>query len=214
MPSKNLPKRLQHYVGLVIFSAFVLGWVTSTSDESTLDPLSFATAYICVLLMAVALILGPLRAYWTDNHSINIYLRRDIGIWTALSGLAHLYMATVQSMNSVYITKYVNISTTGLSDNIRNELFLWGSITAFVTGLLLLMLLCLSSDAALRLLGARWWKRLQRSAYIAFVLTIIHAIMFQLLEGRTPMLIILLVIVLLGVMLLQTAGFMSVRKKH
>ena len=214
MSNLSLSKRLQHYVGLVIFSAFVLGWVTSTSNESTLDQLSIATAYICVSLMAVALIIGPLRTYWfaSNKNSINIYIRRDIGIWTALSGLAHLYLATVQSMNSSYIEQYVDVSGASLSESVRGELFLWGSITAFIVGILLLLLLCLSSDAALRLLGVRIWKRLQRLAYFAFALTVVHGVMFQLLEGRTFILVALLTVICLGVLLIQTAGFVSVRK--
>ena len=215
MSNLNLSRRLQHYVGLIIFSALILGWVTSTSNESTADQLSIATAYICVLLMAVALIVGPLRAYWYGIKTpVNIYLRRDIGIWTAMSGLIHLYLATIQSMNASYISRYVDINTAGLSESTRGELFLWGSVTAFIVGILLLMLLCLSSNTALRLLGVRWWKRLQRTAYAAFVLTIIHAIMFQMLEKRAIALIILLIAVSLVVVILQSVGFVSVRKKQ
>ncbi len=212
----SVPRRLYHYAGLVIFSGLVLGWVTATSNESRLDQLSIATAYICVLSMTLALSIGPLRAYWVDHkkHTLNIYLRRDIGIWTALSGIMHLCLATAQSMNSAYIEKYVDADTAILSASTRGELFLWGSVTAFMVGILLLLLLSLSSDAAIRLVGARWWKRLQRSAYLAFVLTIIHGIMFQLLEGRAPGLIALLLVTSIAVLLLQTAGFVVTRKKH
>ena len=49
--------------------------------------------------------------------------------------------------------------------------------------ILFLMLLLLSNDRSLRRLGPKWWKRLQRSSYVAIALTFYHGFAFQYLEG-------------------------------
>ena len=211
----SLPRRLLHFTGLAIFSLIIYACVVFASSATTLDQLSVTTAYICVLLMATALLIGPSRVLRSGApNPVNIYMRRDIGIWAALSGLAHLILGTVQSMNAAYISQYVEINNAVPSESARLELFLWGSVTAFVVGILLLLLLSLSSDAALRVLGTRWWKRLQRFAYLAFVLTVFHGLMFQVLEGRSISLIVLLAMIFIAVLLVQVAGFMAGRRQH
>ena len=211
----SLPRRLLHFTGLAIFSLIIYACVVVASSASTLDQLSVTTAYICVLSMATALLIGPSRVLRSGApNPVNIYMRRDIGIWAALSGLAHLVLGTVQSMNTAYISQYVEINNAAPSESTRFELFLWGSVTAFVVGIVLLLLLSLSNDAALRVLGTRWWKRLQRFAYLAFVLTVFHGLMFQVLEGRSIALIVLLAMIFIAVLLVQVAGFMAGRRQH
>jgi DMSO/TMAO reductase YedYZ heme-binding membrane subunit len=46
------------------------------------------------------------------------------------------------------------------------------------------MLLALSNDVSLRALGTRSWKSAQRWIYVAFDLTIVHGIAYQLVEKR------------------------------
>lgn len=213
MNSKDINPRLLTHIGLAVFSLIIYIVVNLVSHEAIFDQLSIVTAYICLLLMACALSVGPLRLYiHKAANPINIYLRRDIGIWAAVFGLVHLFLATSSSMTSEYIQRYVDVATQGLSESARSGLFLWGSVTAFVAGLLLLLLLCLSNDTLLRLLGMRWWKRLQRLAYLAFALTLAHGVMFQILESRGLVLVGLLLIVALTVLALQLFGMMSATK--
>lgn len=205
--------RLFTHISLAVISAVVYSVVYLVSDEAVIDQLSIATAYLCLLLMASALSVGPLRLHlYNIVNPINIYLRRDIGIWAAVSGLIHLCLATSISMTSEYMQRYVDIAIAGISESARSGLFLWGTVMAFMAGLLLLLLLCLSNDALLRLLGARWWKRLQRLAYLTFALTFVHGLMFQILESRRLDLIGLTVIVVLTVVALQLLGITSATK--
>jgi DMSO/TMAO reductase YedYZ heme-binding membrane subunit len=71
---------------------------------------------------------------------------------------------------------------------------------------LLVLLLVLSSDRVLRRLGSTWWKRLQRSAYFAFLLTVGHGFAFQALESRSAGLIVVLALVTAAVIALQLRG--------
>lgn len=182
------------------------------ANATLLDALSLATACICLLLMAAALSIGPLQARRAGAPPANIILRRDVGIWAAAAGLVHFMVATDLSMTPEYMSIYVDVSTGGLSRGLRAALFFWGSIAAFAVGILILLLLGLSNNGALRLLGVAWWKRLQRSAYLAFVLTVVHGLAFQILEARHPLLIGLLLILSLFVITLQIAGFVSITR--
>src|SRR5262245_65240967 len=52
--------------------------------------LSMATAYTGMLLLGVTLALGPLRALRGETGQVSTDWRRDVGIWAALFGIAHL----------------------------------------------------------------------------------------------------------------------------
>ncbi len=183
------------------------------SGETLLDDVSLATAYICLILMAVALCLGPLRALRSAPLVLNIYLRRDIGIWSGLAGLVHLFVATELSMSQSYMELYVNHSTSGLSNSMRESLFSWGSIVGFLVGVFVLLLLILSNNAIMRFVGSTWWKRLQRFAYAVFVLTVLHGFAFQALEARNVLLIGIVFAVFIGVLILQIFGFRATKKR-
>lgn len=205
--------RRRNHLILAVLSFTFLGLLVAFSNSPVIDVLSIASAYLCLLLLATALSLGPLQAVLLGTRSTNNYVRRDIGIWAASTGMVHLIVATKLAMTTTYIDTYVALSLDGLSEHVRTTLFLWGSITAYAIGILLILLFVLSNDRILKWLGVKWWKRLQRSAYLAFILTIIHGFIFQLLESRNLVLVSLLLIVFLLVLIMQSIGFIAVRNK-
>jgi sulfoxide reductase heme-binding subunit YedZ len=180
--------------------------------DQVLDRLSITSAYLFLALLCAGLSVGPLRALKSGRPTLNSHLRRDIGIWAALAGLLHLYLAMVASMTPEYMALFVDIANPAPSAAVRRELYSWSVIAGLVVGVLLLVLLTLSNDKSLRLLGSRWWKRLHRSSYIAFVLTVLHGFAFQVLESRTWSLILLLAAATLGIMVLQVRGARAVKK--
>src|SRR5262245_22510912 len=52
--------------------------------------LSMATAYTGTLLLGVTLVLGVLKVLRGELSPVSTDWRRDVGIWAALFGLAHL----------------------------------------------------------------------------------------------------------------------------
>ncbi len=199
----------------------LMGLVTSTVMISALtigppsgrwDRLSIVSAYVCLILYAWALVIGPIRVLRNRPPQLNVYLRRDIGIWAAISGLLHLLIGADVSMNPVYLGKFVTGPDGFASAEIRSGLFSWGSITGFVAGLIFLLLLALSNDYVLRWLGPKWWKRLQRSSYTAFFLFVLHGFAFQALELRAWPLVGTLVAVTVAVLWLQIRGARAIRQ--
>ena len=206
--------RWQHHVAIGLFS-IVTGVASYVQEDGgVLDKLSIATAYICLFLLAFALLTGPVNVLRTGRPLINNYLRRDIGIWAAINGIIHLLVATYLSMTPEYLDSYVKISTDAMDTQTRGGLFLWGSLIAYLVGILLVMLLAISNNKAMHWLGVRWWKRLQRMAYLVFIFTVIHAWAFQLLEARDPLLTGLLLLLTLLVVGLQLVAFVVMKRSQ
>jgi sulfoxide reductase heme-binding subunit YedZ len=204
--------RLKHHLILAVLVVAGIGAVALSGTEASLmDAVSISSAYLCLALLCAGLAIGPLHAIRTGRPYLNNYLRRDIGIWAALTGLLHFYAGNVVAMSAVYIEAFVDIVGPGPSGAMRRELFSWVTIAGTVVAVLLLLLLALSSDRSLRFVGTRWWKRLHRTSYVAFVLTAAHGLAFQVLESRMPALIVLVAAAGAGVIALQFAGIRAVR---
>lgn len=167
------------------------------------DRVSLVTAWLCFALLAAALCLGPWQALRTGQPVLNNLLRRDLGIWAALTGLAHLVVATTVVMQPNYFRAYI----TGPPENPLPGWAGWigtASILAgYLVGLIFLLLLALSNNRSLRRLGAPRWKRLQRAAAVAFFLTVAHGVIFQVIEGRTRGWLAGLVVVSAAVLVLR-----------
>ena len=131
-----------------------------------------------------ALLIGPILRMQGRPSQLNIYLRRDVGIWGALTGLLHFVAGNVVAMNQSYVGIFVQGATRPPDVGVREQLFSGGAILGTAVAILFLLLLAISSDLALRRLGPKLWKRLQRSAHVAVWFTVAHGIAFQLLESR------------------------------
>ncbi len=176
-----------------------------------IERLSLATAWLCTLLFGAALLVGPRHAWRTGQPLLNSLVRRDLGIWTALTGLAHFALGTEASMNTAYLAAFVSEAPGPPGSAIREQLFTWGSLAGLVVGLQVLLLLGISSNRVLRALGAARWKRLQRSSYLAFGLTVGHGLAFQVLENRSPVGVAALGLLTAAVVLAQLRGRRRVR---
>jgi sulfoxide reductase heme-binding subunit YedZ len=200
-------RRLSHHVllaGLSLSGATVAMGAEVGADVR--ESLSLATAYLCLALLAAALSIGPVLALRSGHPAVNNHSRRDIGIWAGLNGLAHVWLGTLVSMNAAYVAAFVKAAAAPPSAAVRNWLFGAGAVAGYLVGILLLLLLALSSDRALRRLGAPRWKRLQRASYVAFALTALHGLAFQVVESRAAALVVLLAALTLAVLALHLAA--------
>jgi DMSO/TMAO reductase YedYZ heme-binding membrane subunit len=75
-------------------------------------------------------------------------------------------------------------------------------------------LLALSSDAALRKLKAKNWKRLQRMNYVLFALVIAHAFFYGVLLRTTSPYTILLGVSVIAVVVGQAVGIWLFRRRY
>ena len=208
-----MKRRQLHHLVLACLTVVVLSLALAYGpDMQAPDRFSIVSAYVCCGFFAIALLIGPAQAIRTGKPSTNNYLRRDIGVWAALTGLMHLVTATGLSMTTSYMDAYVNVGDRVPSDGIRAQLFTWGSILGFIVGVVFLMLLALSSNLAMRLLGIRVWKNLQRMSYLAFSLSVAHGLAFQVLESRERILIAVVIGAATVILAAQLAGARAVRR--
>ncbi|TFG81711.1 MAG: hypothetical protein E4H19_14195 [Chromatiales bacterium] len=165
--------------------------------------MSLLTAWLCFGLLVATLGLGPWQALRTAQPLINNLLRRDLGIWAALTGLAHLVVATAEVMQPAYFSTYFTVSPgaplTGWAGWIGRSSIVGG----YVVGLIFLVLLGLSNNLSLRRLGSGRWKRLQGLSSVAFLLTVAHGAVFQLIEGRTGVWLATLVVMSIAILALR-----------
>jgi DMSO/TMAO reductase YedYZ heme-binding membrane subunit len=159
--------------------------------------LSVASAWLCMFMLSAAMTMGPLRRIGGQASPVNIYIRRDLGIWAALLGLLHFYVGNVVAMNPVYVGKFVRGVSAPPGEIVRDQLFSWGSIAGTIVAILFLMLLAISSDRALHWLRPERWKKIQKTAHLALWLTVLHGFAYQVLEARWLPLALLLAVTLL-----------------
>lgn len=206
-------KRFFHHATLAGATAFaLLGAAAAGPWPEWLDRLSIVSAYLCMIYLSMALVIGPWQAIRFGKPIVNDRLRRDLGIWSALAGFGHFYLAMVLSMNYEYLDLFVYGDGLPFSESTQYLLYSGGTIAGFVVGVLFILLVCLSNDRSLRWIGARWWKRLQRLSYLVFAFTVLHGFAFQLIETRQGLLIGVLATALALVVVSQLAGILAVAK--
>lgn len=196
-------------MSLVVTALCAAAWYAGEPAEA-IPRLSLLTAWLCFVLLAAALCIGPWRVLHNGQPTLNFLLRRDLGIWAAITALAHLLAATVVVMTPVYYGRYID------GPDIQPLSVLVGPasiISGYLIGIVCLLLLAASSNLALRVLGARRWKRLQRWAYGVFALTAAHGLAFQYIEFRTGVWLIALSLGSLAVLTLQLAGRRAVLRR-
>lgn len=176
-----------------------------------LDRLSFVTAWLCLLLFAATLLVGPLHVRRTGRLPGNHLFRRDLGIWCVITGMVHFFLAFRVSMNLEYMELYVRGARQWPAPEVRELMYRWAVLASLLIAALFVLLLALSNNLSIRLLGNRWWKRLQRASYPAFALTAGHSIAFQILEDRTAWLVGAFVIITAAVLVAQYAGHARLR---
>ncbi len=206
-------QRQKNHASLTAITAVSLGVSAAIGPAAAAgDQLSIVSAYLCLFLLGAALLIGPFHAFREGKPLGNSYIRRDIGIWAALNGLLHFYLANVLSMNYEYLGIYVENSPVPPSPEIRSELYRWGTILGFVIAVLFIVLLTLSNDWMVRKVGLKWWKRIQRLSYLGFLFTCVHAFVFQVLESREILWIVVVLLVTVLVLIGQGYGFATVKR--
>ena len=206
-------QRFKNHSTLIAITVISLGVSTVISPAAAAaDQLSIVSAYLCLLLLGAALLIGPLHVFRNGRTIGHSYIRRDIGIWAALNGLLHFFLANALSMNYEYLGKYVDNALVPPSPEIRSQLYSWGTILGFVIAVLFVVLVMLSNDWMVRKVGSKWWKRIQRLSYLGFLSTCAHAFAFQALESREALWIIVVLLVTILVLIGQGYGIVSVKR--
>jgi len=176
------PRRLLRNVGIVALALVIyLIVVTATSYSSqVLFRLSMATGYASVALIGWALLIGPWRVMRGRSAPVSTDLRRDVGIWGGLFGLAHVGTGLFVHLGDPL--KYFFFRDQARRVPVRYDLFGFANWSGLAATLVLVLLLLISNDISLRKLGSRRWKAWQRWTYWAGALVVAHGLAYQWIE--------------------------------
>lgn len=162
--------------------------------------LTVITGYLALVFLAVTLLIGPANLLLGKRNPTSSYLRRDVGIWTAVFSIGHVIFG-LQLHGGFTFSGFLNYFVGPDGDLLTNSFGLanWTGLAATV---IVVGLLVTSNDVSLRKLKPRRWKQLQRMNYVLFALVIVHAFFYgALLRLESPftlLLILTVVIVVLG----------------
>lgn len=205
-------RRLRRHI-LLAAVAGVLTWIAwrATPPPDFRHRLSMATAYAALAFLAVSLGLGPWNLLRRRPNPISFDLRRDVGIWTGLLALLHTAVGlTVHLRGRMWMYFLRRLHPPAL----QTTIFGFANYVGLVAAILFLLLLLLSNDFSLRVLGTRRWKSIQRWGYAAFGCTIAHGIAYQVIEKRPFPWVLLFSAMTAGVLVFQGVGFLRMRSKN
>jgi sulfoxide reductase heme-binding subunit YedZ len=82
------------HLGLAVLTVLwcYASYLILLDSYETVRVIAIATGYIALVFLAATLMIGPLQLIMQKQKRspVNINLRRDIGIWAGLTGLAHV----------------------------------------------------------------------------------------------------------------------------
>jgi sulfoxide reductase heme-binding subunit YedZ len=174
--------------------------------------LTVATGYVATGLLAVTLLIGPANLLLRRRNPVSSYLRRDVGTWTAVASVVHvIYGLQVHGTGQLsdFLVYFFAPDGSPLTDS-----FGLGNWTGLGATVIVVGLLALSSNFALRKLRAGPWKRFQRLNYVLFGLVIAHAFYYGALSRLTSPFTLLLGLSVVAVFVGQAVGIWLWRRRY
>lgn len=149
---------------------------------------SLAFGYCSVVLIGVTLLIGPFnllrrRGQRRGRNPVNLFLRRDVGIWAGITGCLHVIFALRLHMQGQALLYFLQQMPDGSLRPLLNR-FGISNDTGLVALVLLVLLLITSNTLSIRILKGRRWKSIQRLNYVLAVLALIHTLAFS--SAREP----------------------------
>jgi sulfoxide reductase heme-binding subunit YedZ len=173
-----------------------------------------ATGYIALGLLGLTLLVGPGNLLLRRRTPISSYLARDLGMWAAVVSVIHVIAGFFVHGPPAPLIERIRFYFLAPDGSPLTNSFGWGNWTGLAAAVIVVGLLAISSDLALRKLKAKRWKNLQRLNYALFVLVIAHAIFYGALMRVTSITTLLLDLIVILVFIGQIVGVWFWRRRH
>lgn len=160
--------------------------------------------YWSLFLIAVTLSIGPLYLVFTHRrrNPVNLDIRRDVGVWAAITGLLHVFFG-LQVHNRIGILGYFFRPGTL---TLRLDRVGFNNDVGLAATIVLALLLATSNTWSLRKLKGKRWKTLQRLNYPLAVLVILHTLGYQAASRRETVFVNATLILTMGLLIVQFVG--------
>jgi sulfoxide reductase heme-binding subunit YedZ len=196
-----IKKTIRHASYAVSGAALGAALTLLIGSKNFIQAISLSTAYASFLYVGAALLIGPLKVLAGGNPVLSIRLRRNFGIWSGVFAIAHVFAGLNVHFSGRLWLYFIFPAETDSFFPLRYDPFGLTNYTGVAAAVVIVILLWLSNDGAIRKLGPQRWKNIQRLAYPLFALVVAHGLIYQLLENR----IIFFIIILISLFLLVTA---------
>jgi sulfoxide reductase heme-binding subunit YedZ len=211
---KPLVRQERLLAHLLLASGTVLGCMLAyVYDRSAIiaEPLSVGLGYVALVYLVAGLLVGPLYLARQRRNPVNLYLRRDIGIWAGITALVHVLLSFQLFAGGQVLLYFFR----QVGDHYLPQLDLFGlsNDIGLLAAIVIFVLLVLSNDWALRWLKGKRWKRIQQWTYPLAVLAIFHTLGYQLYNERGVQFILALVALTLVVAVAQGIGIIVHRHR-
>jgi sulfoxide reductase heme-binding subunit YedZ len=178
----------------------------------TFQQFTVATGYIALGLLGLTLLVGPANLLLRGRVPVSNYLRRDLGTWVAIFSVLHVIIALL-APGSGLIASFLFFFVAPDGSLLTNSFGL-GNWTGLAALVIVVALLMISSDFALRSLKATLWKRLQRLNYALLALVVLHAFFYGAFLRMTSPFTLLLCLSVTVVFLSQGLGIWLWRRRY
>ncbi len=202
---------MRHHLSCAVGAGLVVALALGLLPGDTRTRVSMGLAYAAMLALAVTLSLGTVNLLRRRPNPVSADLRRDIGLWAAFLAIGHTAVGLTVHFRGTMALYFLAPPEQRLPGPVRLDPFGLANHLGLAAALLLAGLALISSDAALARLGTHRWKRWQRLAYPLAVLTMLHGVVYQLLESRGAALVGLFAGLGLLILAAQGIGFRQVR---
>jgi sulfoxide reductase heme-binding subunit YedZ len=209
----NLEERFKiHYLPLlsiVLITSLIFhhNW----PNRDTITFITGATGYISLILITIALLIGPFNLLFKLINPISTYFRRDIGITGGVLAVIHSVAGLFVHLRGNNWQYFLNKTEYGYS--IRIDDFGLANYTGLISVLIIVVLLMTSNDFSFRKLNPFVWKNIQRFTYLSFIFAIIHSIYYKIVKTNLDLVWYLYLPLLIFVLIFQIVGIrMKLRK--
>jgi sulfoxide reductase heme-binding subunit YedZ len=174
--------------------------------------LTISMAYVSLALVAFSLLIGPYKLLWQRGNPVNIDLRRDVGIWAAVTGCIHVFFGFQIHFNGQIWAYFLELTPRGY--RLARTVFGFSNDVGLVATVILIALLLLSNDYSMRRLKGKRWKFWQRFNYLLVILVLIHTLGYQTVSRREQVFTLGTLVLTVIVLAVQAAGFYLYRSRH
>lgn len=197
---------LQHF--FYFAGGIVIGAIAAMviQPDSIQQFLSYLTAYAGFLYLAIALILAPLNLLKGRPLGLSSKLRRNFGIWAGVFALAHLGAGLTVHFGGRWWLYFLQPMRENKLIPFRFDFFGAANYLGLIAIIIFCVLLALSNDASIRKFGPVRWKRIQQLSYPLMLITFAHGIIYQLLEKRSFIFLMILALGFCAVLMIQIKG--------
>jgi sulfoxide reductase heme-binding subunit YedZ len=157
-----------------------------TPSNDALFRLSLGSAYVAIALLTITLSIGPINALRGARRPVSIDSRRDVGIWSCVWALLHTAVGLQVHLRGRMLEYFFQPGDPPLLARVRCDIFGLANYAGTAAAVLILVLAAISNDWSLRWLGPPRWKRVQQLNYALFAIAIVHAVLYQIIEKRSP----------------------------